>query len=280
MGITHVIRGDDHLNNTPRQINMFEALGYGVPVFAHLPMIHGPDGAKLSKRHGAVDIREYREAGYLPEAMLNYLLRLGWSHGDQEIFTVEEMIALFDLEKVSRSAARFDADKLLWVNQQHIQQAQPTQLAPLLAEQLARKGIEPQDGPSFDMSVAALAPRSGTMVEMAERARPYYEEFEAFDAKAAKAHLRPVAEAALHAVRAELAAVSQWTQDSTEAVVEAVADSLDLKLGKVAQPLRVALTGQGASPGIGETLMLVGRDRALARIDRALAFISERAAAH
>ena len=195
MEITHVIRGDDHLNNTPRQINLFRALGCEPPAFAHLPMIHGPDGAKLSKRHGAVNVLDYREAGYLPEAMLNYLLRLGWSHGDQEIFTVDEMIRLFDLDNVSRSAARFDADKLLWVNQQHIQTAPAARLGPLVGERLGIQGLDTGSGPPLQRTVEAFRERSATIVEMADWAHPYYEDYEAFDPKAAKAHLRPAARA-------------------------------------------------------------------------------------
>ena len=279
MRISHVIRGDDHLNNTPRQINLFRALGVEPPAFAHLPMIHGADDTKLSKRHGAVDVLEYRKLGYLPEALLNYLLRLGWSHGDQEIFTVEEMIDRFGLEAVSRSAARFDPSKSLWVNHQHIQSMDVGRLAELLADQLRILGLDPADGPPLPVAVEALRERSQTVAEMAERAHCYFAEYDEFDAKSAKAHLRPVARPALTAVQEELEALETWTEASTQAAVEAAADRLELKLGKVAQPLRVALTGKAASPGIGTTLALVGRDRALHRIDRALAFIDARAAA-
>jgi glutamyl-tRNA synthetase len=240
-------------------------------------MIHGADGAKLSKRHGAVNVLEYREAGFLPDALLNYLLRLGWSHGDREIFTREEMVSLFDLDNVSRSAARFDPQKLAWVNQQHIQAAPAAMLAPLLADQLEAQGLQAAEGPPLELAVEALRERSDTMREMAERAHPYYEDYEAFDPKSAKAHLRPVARDGLLAVRAALHALTDWTEDSTQGAVEAVAASLDTKLGKIAQPLRVALTGQAASPGIGVTLQLVGRARALARIDRAIGYIEERA---
>ena len=279
MEISHVIRGDDHLNNTPRQINLFRALGVEPPAFAHLPMIHGSDDTKLSKRHGAVDVLEYRKMGYLPEALLNYLLRLGWSHGDREIFALDEMIELFGLEAVSRSAARFDPPKLLWVNHQHIQSADAGRLADLLADQLRARGVDPAAGPPLVVTVEALRERSQTMHEMAERAHCYYADYDEFDPKSAKAHLRPVARSALTAVQEELASLEDWTEESTQAAVEAAAGRLDLKLGKVAQPLRVALTGQAASPGIGTTLVLVGRERTRNRIDRALAFIDARAAA-
>ncbi len=279
MAISHVIRGDDHLNNTPRQVNLFRALGAEPPAFAHLPMIHGSDDTKLSKRHGAVDVLEYRKMGYLPEALLNYLLRLGWSHGDREIFTLDEMVDLFGLKAVSRSAARFDPPKLLWVNHQHIQSAGAGRLADLLADQLRARGVDPAAGPPLAVAVEALRERSQTVKEMAERAHCYYAEYDEFDAKSVKAHLRPVARSALTAVKDEFETLEDWTEESTQAAVEAAAGRLDLKLGKVAQPLRVALTGQAASPGIGTTLVLVGRQRTRNRIDRALAFIDARAAA-
>ena len=279
MAISHVIRGDDHVNNTPRQVNLFEALGLEAPYFAHLPMIHGPDGAKLSKRHGAVNVLEYREMGYLPDALLNYLLRLGWSHGDQEIFTRTEMIRYFDLDRVSGSAARFDPAKLLWVDEQHIQRAPRETLVPLLEERLKAQGLDPADGPPLELTVEAFRERSRTMVEMADRAHCYYTDFEEFDAKSAKQHLRPVARGTLTALVDALAALDVWTEQSTQQAVESVAEELGVKLGKVAQPLRVALTGQAASPGIGTTLVLVGRERTLERIERAIRYIDERAAA-
>jgi glutamyl-tRNA synthetase len=217
--------------------------------------------------------------GFLPDALLNYLLRLGFADGDKEIFTRAEMIEAFDLAGVSKSAARFDPQKLLWVNQQHLQTAPSSELAPLLGEQLALQGLEPANGPPLALAVDALRERSQTLLEMAERAHCYYEEFETFDDKSAKAHLRPVTREALTALRDSLSQDIEWTEEATEAAVGSVADGLDVKLGKVAQPLRVALTGRAASPGIGTTLVLVGRDRTLARIERALAFIDERAAA-
>ncbi len=279
MRITHVIRGDDHVNNTPRQINLFRALGLEPPAYAHLPMIHGTDGAKLSKRHGAVNVLEYRTMGFLPRALLNYLLRLGWAHGDQEIFSIEEMVRLFDLEKSNPSAATFDPMKLLWVNQQHIQRAPQAQLTELLGQQLEVQGLDVTNGPPLELAVEALRERSQTILEMAEQAHCYYEEYEEFDAKSAKAHLRPVARALLVAVRDALAKVEEWSEAATQRAVEQVADAAGAKLGKVAQPLRVALTGRAASPGIGTTLVLVGKARTLERIDRALVYI-ERSVSH
>jgi glutamyl-tRNA synthetase len=273
MRITHVIRGDDHVNNTPRQINLFHALRATPPVYAHLPMIHGPDGAKLSKRHGAVNVLEYRTMGFLPIGLLNYLLRLGWSHGDQEIFTLPQMIAHFDLDSVSRSAASFDPQKLLWVNQQHLQTAAVDALAPLLAEQLAGQGVDVSDGPPLALAIDALRARSQTVREMAELAHCYYEEYEDFDPKSAQTYLRPGAREPLLAVRQALAGLPQWSSAAAEAAVKDAAATLGLKLGVVAQPLRVALTGRAASPGIGQTLELVGQARAQQRIDRALRYI-------
>jgi glutamyl-tRNA synthetase len=274
MAITHVIRGDDHVNNTPRQINLLQALGARPPVYAHLPMIHGADGAKLSKRHGAVNVLEYRELGFLPEALLNYLLRLGWSHGDQEIFTLSEMVGAFDLDAVQRSAANFDPAKLRWVNQQHLVKADSARLAALLGAQLDKLGVRPSDGPPLELAVSALRERSQTLLDMAEQARCYYAEYDELDADAAKAHLRPENRALLVALRAAFAALEEWTEQATQGAVERVAAEQGVKLGKVAQPLRVALTGRAASPGIGVTLVLVGRQRTLARIDRALDYLA------
>jgi len=197
----------------------------------------------------------------------------------QEIFSIDEMINAFDLSRVSRSAARFDPQKLLWVNHQHMQIAPADTLAPLLHEQLEIQGLDPENGPPLVQTIEALRERSQTMLEMAERAHCYYEEYEAFDEKSAKAHLRPVARDALTALKAALTDVVDWSEQASEAAVNAVAEQLELKLGKVAQPLRVALTGRSASPGIGTTLLLVGKERTLARIDRAIAFIDERIAA-
>src|SRR5215471_12682799 len=220
MAITHVIRGDDHVNNTPRQINMIRALGAAPPVYGHLPMINGADGAKLSKRHGAVNVLEYRDLGFLPQGLLNYLLRLGWSHGDQEIFTIDEMVQLFDLDKVSRSAANFDPAKLLWVNQQHMQTAPGAQLAALLEEQLQRQGVDASAGPSLEVAADALRERSQTMLEMADQAHCYYEEYEEFDAKSAQSYLRPASRDVLIALRQALGRVPEWSEAATENAVK------------------------------------------------------------
>ncbi len=277
MKITHVIRGDDHLNNTPRQMNMLGALGAEPPVYAHLPMILGSDGAKLSKRHGAVDIREYREEGYLPEAMLNYLVRLGWSHGDQEIFSVDEMTRLFDIADVNHSASSFNPEKLLWINQQHLMAMPVEELGHRLMPYLVKAGLEPSDGPDPEAIAEAYRERADTLLHMAASARYCYEDFEEFEPKSAKKHLRPVILEPMRSLRAKLAGQEHWGATAISETVQDVAEDYDLNMGKLGQPLRVAVTGGPVSPPIDVTLVLVGRERTLERLDRAIAFIEERA---
>ncbi|PIQ37419.1 MAG: glutamate--tRNA ligase [Lysobacterales bacterium CG17_big_fil_post_rev_8_21_14_2_50_64_11] len=278
MRITDVIRGDDHVANTPRQINIYQALAAPVPAFAHLPMILGPDGAKLSKRHGAVSVMQYREDGFLPQALLNYLVRLGWSHGDQEIFSREEMIALFQIEDVNHSASRFDVEKLSWLNQQYFKQSDPAQIAPELEWHLRRIGIDPASGPAAADVVVALADRVKTLADMAERARVWYQPLTHYDAAAASKHLQAAALPALQQVHDHLAGMREWSPAAIHDALEACAKSLDLGLGKVAQPLRVAITGSQVSPSIDHTIYLAGRSEALNRIDAALARIRDGAA--
>ncbi len=278
MEITHVIRGDDHVNNTPRQINILRALGSEPPKYAHVPMILGDDGSRLSKRHGAVSVMQYMENGILPEALLNYLVRLGWSHGDQEIFSVEEMIQLFDVEDVNKGASTFNTEKLLWLNQHYIKESDPLHIARLLSPHMGRLGIDPTEGPDLVEVVKAQQERARTLVEMAEISAFFYRDFEAFDETAAKKHLRPVAREPLERARAALAAQDEWTAEALHGVVQAVSDDLGVNMGKVAQPLRVAVVGRAASPGIDVTLQLVGREASLRRIDRALEFIAAREA--
>ncbi|NEV63761.1 glutamate--tRNA ligase [Thiorhodococcus minor] len=281
MQITHVIRGDDHLNNTPRQINILKALGFEPPRYAHVPMILGDDGARLSKRHGAVSVIAYRDHGYLPEALLNYLVRLGWSHGDQEVFSVEQMIELFDIGDVNKAASAFNKDKLDWLNQQYLQHAEPGRIARLLSPHMGKLDIDPSTGPDLADVVKAQAARAKTLTELAEISAFCYQDFDEYDEGSAKKHLRPVAREALERLRAafELMAFEDWTPEQLKHVVERVAEELEVNMGKIAQPLRVAVVGRAASPGIDETLMLVGKDATLRRIDKALAFIAARAAA-
>lgn len=276
MAITHVIRGDDHLNNTPRQMNMLAALGVEPPAYAHLPMIHGPDGAKLSKRHGAVDVREYREQGYLPEALLNYLVRLGWSHGDQEIFSIDEMIRLFDIRDVNASAAAFDPEKLRWLNQQHIIVMPAAELGKRLVPFLERAGLDPANGPEPARVAEGYRERAETLVQMAASCRYCYEDFDAIDPAAAKKHLRPVVLEPLEHLLQRLATLEPWTEEAIEQAIEATATAFDLKLGKIGQPLRVAVTGGPVSPPLDVTLALIGRRRTVARLEHALDLIRGR----
>jgi glutamyl-tRNA synthetase len=278
MRISHVIRGDDHLNNTPRQMNMLAALGAEPPQYAHLPMILGADGAKLSKRHGAVDIREYEDSGYLREALLNYLVRLGWSSGDQEIFTIDEMIDLFDIADVNQSASSFNPEKLLWLNQQHIIRMPSQELGAHLVVFLKKLGIDPDDGPAPEDVAEGFRERADTLVMMAESSRYCYEDFDEIEAKAAKKHLRPAVLEPMKAICAELSALSNWQQEDIHAAVTRVADKYDIGLGKLGQPMRVAVTGGPVSPPIDVTVFLVGRDRAVARLNHAIDLIEARAA--
>jgi glutamyl-tRNA synthetase len=269
MGVTHVIRGDDHLNNTPRQINMLRALGATPPAYAHVPMILGPDGAKLSKRHGAVSVLEYQKEGFLPDALLNYLVRLGWSHGDQEIFTREEMIAAFDISGVNKSAAAFNPDKLLWLNQQHIMKAPRDTLVKALREQLAMLGLEDADPLLCAGVVEALRERAKTMKEMASSSLFFFGE-PVMDEKAVARHLTLEARTVLGELGRALSAVEDWSAPTLHGLLQEFAGMRSLGLGKVAQPLRVALTGGTVSPPIDVTLALLGKERVLARIEAAL----------
>jgi glutamyl-tRNA synthetase len=270
MRITHVIRGDDHLNNTPRQINMLKALGATPPKYAHVPMILGADGAKLSKRHGAVSVLQYREEGYLPEALLNYLVRLGWSHGDQEVFSLEEMARLFDTADVNKSASAFNPDKLLWLNQQHIMRSSPEHLAKYLKPQLAALGVDVDD----DAKLAAVAKtqqeRAKTLKEMAQNSVFFFKEPETYDEKAAKKNLTADASAPLSLVHIKLSALSDWNAAAIHAAVNDTAAELALGLGKVAQPIRVAVSGTAVSPPIDVTLEVLGRETTSRRLTRAI----------
>jgi glutamyl-tRNA synthetase len=269
MKITHVIRGDDHLNNTPRQINMLTALGAHPPVYAHVAMILGADGAKLSKRHGAVSVLQYREEGYLPEALLNYLVRLGWSHGDQEIFSMDEMVAHFDLAQVNKSASAFDPDKLLWVNQQHLMKATPERIARFLRPQLGALGVNDPDEGLLLAVAKAQQGRVKTLKEMAEVSLYFFRDV-VFDEKAVAKHLTGEALAALEALYAGLEGDFGWQAPTLHGVVSGVATGLGVGLGKVAQPLRVAVTGGTASPPIDVTLEVLGKERVLSRLKTAI----------
>src|ERR1700728_1903284 len=271
MGITHVIRGDDHLNNTPRQINMLLSLGAALPIYAHVPMILGPDGAKLSKRHGAVSVLQYQQEGYLPDALLNYLVRLGWSHGDQEVFTREEMIAAFDIHDVNKAASAFNPEKLLWLNQQHMVRSAPSALVPHLRAQLRRLGCDSDDRQLLEGVILAQRERAKTMKEMATNSRFFFSDRIEMDPKAVAKHLTAEARTVLAQVRGQLAGLPQWDALSINGLLNQLSAQLQVGLGKVAQPVRVAVTGSAVSPPIDATLALLWRERSLARLDAALA---------
>ena len=270
MGITEVIRGDDHINNTPRQINLYLGIGAPVPKFGHMPMILDEQGAKLSKRTGAADVMQYKDAGYLPEALLSYLARLGWSHGDQEIFTRQELIDLFDVTNCNSKAARLDMAKLGWVNQHFVKTEAPASIAPALVYQLEKLGLDLNAGPSAEDVVVALRERVQTLKEMAEKAVVWYQPLETYDEAAVAKHLKAGAELPLGKARELLAALPEWTAESVGVALHDAAAALEIGMGKVAQPLRVAITGTQVSPDISQTVYLAGRDEALKRIDVAI----------
>lgn len=270
MGITEVIRGDDHINNTPRQINIYQALGAPVPRFAHMPMILDEQGAKLSKRTGAADVMQYRDAGYLPHALINYLARLGWSHGDQELFSRQELLDLFDVRNVNSKAARLDMAKLGWVNQHYLKTDDPATIAPQLVYQLQKLGVDVATGPAAEEVVVALRERVQTLKEMAEKALVWYRPLESYDDAAVAKHLKAGAEVALAQARALLAALPEWSPESVSAALHDTAAALQIGMGRIAQPLRVAITGTQVSPDISQTVYLAGREQALKRIDMAI----------
>jgi glutamyl-tRNA synthetase len=274
MKITHVIRGDDHINNTPRQINILKALNVPLPEYAHLPMILGSDGARLSKRHGAVSVMQFRDEGYLPQALLNYLVRLGWSHGDQEIFSIDEMIEFFDLADVNGAASTFNMEKLLWLNHHYLMHSEPVEIVPHLVWHLAQLGINAtQEEINLIELVKAQRERCKTLVEMANASRYFYQEFENYDEKAAKKAFVERSDNALETLKNAFSKVPTWEAEILHDVVKNTAEILELGLGKVAQPLRVAICGSGVSPSIDITLSLLGREKTLARLQRAISHI-------
>jgi glutamyl-tRNA synthetase len=277
MAITHVIRGDDHLNNTARHVHMMDALGFTRPVFAHLPMILGEDGARLSKRHGAVNVLDYREAGYLPDAVLNYLVRLGWSHGDQELFSRDEMIALFDVSDANASASRFNAEKLRWLNQQYIMAAPPESLTAELTRQLVKAGLDPTAGPAPLAVVAAYRERAETLGELAAAVGYLYQDSVALEPASARKQLRLVMLEPFSTLVERLQALDEWHAAGIQQALEATAEQHGIKFGKLGQPVRVAVTGGPVSPPIDVTLELVGQPRTLARLMAALDYMQARA---
>jgi glutamyl-tRNA synthetase len=273
MGINTIIRGDDHVMNTPKQIQLYKALGSPLPVFGHVPMVLGKDRTRLSKRHGATSVTAYREMGFLPEAMLNYLVRLGWSHGDQEFFTREELVEVFNLENIGRAAGVFDPEKLSALNADHMKALPPAQLVDRLRPFLKARGVELTESVADEKVVASLAPRSKTLVEMADQALFYYQDEVAYDPDAARKFLTPEALPALRTLTAKLGALDNYTEPALEDAFKAVMTETGLKLGKIAQPVRVALSGRAASPGIFEITAIIGKQKTLARLGKAIDYI-------
>lgn len=276
MGITHVIRGDDHVNNTPRQINIYRALGAKEPVFGHVAMILGDDGNKLSKRHGAVSVMQYREDGYLPEALLNYLVRLGWSHGDQEIFSIPEMIELFTPEQINKSASSFNTKKLEWLNAQYMKSLPRNEVAAELKWHLARLGVDTDkaQGPDLELVVKNYCERTHTLKEMAEKTRCYFEDITSYDPAGVKKWIKEGSVEILKDSLTALHALESWDAQTIDKALEQVAAAHEVGMGKVGQPLRLAMTGTPTSPGIGDTMELVGRERTFKRIEDAIAAFS------
>jgi glutamyl-tRNA synthetase len=269
MNITHVIRGDDHVNNTPRQINIFRALGAALPQFAHVPMILGADGERLSKRHGAVSVMQYFDDGYLPEAMINYLARLGWSHGDDEVFAKRQLVEWFELQHISKSAARFDPQKLLWLNAHYLKQADDARVGALVRPFLAKDGCDVDRGPPVERVVALLKERVSTIEELADAAVYFYRPLTP-SAELRAQHYTQESLSALEALAQRLESI-EWSRAALGAAVKAVAEEHKLKMPKIAMPLRLMVTGETQTPSIDATLELIGREEALARMRRELA---------
>ncbi len=273
MNISHVVRGDDHVNNTPRQINIFEALGVSIPLFAHVPMILGEDGKRLSKRHGAVSVMQYLEEGYLPEALLNYLVRLGWSHGDQELFSRDEMVQFFSLEGINRAPSTFNPEKLVWINQQYLKSTELSRIVNLVKQRLEKDGIHLEEGLDISAIVDLYRERVKTINELAQNILYFFQDFDGYDPKAAKKALKEFAIQPLQMLHQKLTALETWNTDVIHQVVQQVTEQLELNMGKVGQPLRVAVTGGSFSPPIDQTVEIIGKERSLARILRAIDYI-------
>ena len=269
MGITHVVRGDDHINNTPKQINIYEALKSPLPIFAHVPMILGPDGAKLSKRHGAVNVMQYREDGYLPQAMLNYLVRLGWSCGDKEIFSVEEMIESFTLDNISSSASRFDFDKLKWINRHYLKESKYEDIQTEVEYHFSKAGIDLSTGPDPKSLLEVMAEKVDTLTELVEKSKYFYQDVSSYDEKAIKKHFKTATGSILKVAIDNFTSLSddQWQDEALlHSIIGSTAEQCECGMGKVGMPVRVSVTGSGQSPDIGITLKLLGKEKVLARL--------------
>ncbi|MEN8245922.1 MAG: glutamate--tRNA ligase [Thermodesulfobacteriota bacterium] len=276
MNINTIIRGDDHVMNTPKQMLIYKALDVPLPTYGHVPMVLGGDRTRLSKRHGATSVTAYRDMGFLPDAFINYLVRLGWSFGDQEFFTRDELVEKFTLENIGRSAGVFDQEKLLALNAEHIKATPVNTLATLLIPFLKQEGIEAEEGVFVESVIETLAPRSKTLKEMAQDAIFYYADTIAYEEKAAKKFLKAKALEPLDMLVAKLEQIADFTEANLEDAFRAVMEKSGLKLGKIAQPVRVALTGRTASPGIFEIIAIIGKDKVLDRLRKAVDFIKNK----
>ena len=274
MQIDCVIRGDDHINNTPKQINLYEALGWDIPKFAHVPMILGSDGSRLSKRHGALNLLSYRDEGFLPEALLNYLVRLGWSNGDQEIFSIDEMIELFELKNINNSPASFNQEKLEWLNQSYIKSLPSSHLIEYLGWHLEKLNINLDDGPDIHEVVDFLKERSKSLVDMAQSCVMFYQDFEDFDEAQAHKIFKSNTKEVLQDLESRLSEINDWNANNIHSVIESICESRSIGFGKVGQPLRLALSGDGKSGSIDKSAQFVGKKRTLSRLNMALSWIN------
>lgn len=275
MGIDYVIRGDDHINNTPKQINLYKALNWSLPKFAHLPMILGNDGSRLSKRHGAVSVMNYRDEGFLPEAFLNYLVRLGWSNGDQEIFSISEMIELFELSGINKAPANFNLDKLVWINQEYIKSSSSYEIAKHLQWHIVNQSIDITDGPDLIKVIESLKDRCKTLIEMANEMKMFYEDFDNFDKQQADKHLTNNSHIIIKTLIIKLNKLKVWSADYIQEAVKEICAELDIGFGKVGQPFRLALSGNGKAGSINIVAELVGKDRTISRLKMALDYINQ-----
>lgn len=279
MGITHIIRGDDHLNNTPRQILLYEALGHPIPQFAHVPLILGADRTRLSKRHGATSVMAYKESGYLPQALMNYLVRLGWSYGDQEVFSRDEIIEKFSLDNVGKAAGIFNPEKLLWLNAHYIKEEKPENLSRLLIPFIEKRGYKAEDNETLQKIALVLRKRSKTLVEMADSSEFFFKDAVEYNKKAAEKFLKPEAIETFQILIERLGNLQTFNQEAIETVFKEVSSQRDLKLVKIAQPVRVSLTGSTASPGIYEVIEILGKKKVVDRLQKAIEFIKNKLAA-
>ncbi len=274
MEIECVIRGDDHINNTPKQINLYKAMGWALPEFAHVPMILGSDGSRLSKRHGALNLLAYRDEGFLPEALLNYLVRLGWSNGDQEIFSVQEMIDLFELKNINNSPASFNQEKLDWINQSYIKLTDINNLVENLKWHLNNLNINLDNGPNIYELADSLRERSASLVDMAQSCVMFYCDFDTFDSVQANKVFNTKSRPILEDLVVNLSLIDNWTAENIHSVIKIICDEYDVGFGKVGQPFRLALSGNGKSGSIDISAQFVGRDRTLARLEKAIDWVN------